>query len=359
MKTDTIFTNCLSFDQLQAYSSHTTNKLEHEQLYMHISSCELCASAVNGFAAFPFSFDNLADIHHKIDVKTNASHVRPITFTQVSIVIISVISILGFYKWVDLFSENKTKPSLVENIKTFIPTGSSIESTIPAIENKDLTIKKIIRKTKPSKKYLLQNSIIPIKEIESIPANYIETTFSNENDILKTNYNADVIYIYDLKVAEYNHLYFNHAPQLFVFKGFTPPSKENKGSSTNLIEMEETHSVAANRVLKQGLEYFNKGKYSKAISSFQLLLENNPNDINALFYGALSLSQNGKYNSAINYLEHVLKNSNNVFYQEAKWNLALLKLKTGEQQLAKELLLEIENEKGFYSKKAGEKLKEL
>lgn len=358
MKTDTIFTNCLSFDQLQAYSSPTTNKLEHEQLYMHISSCELCASAVNGFAAFPFSFGDLADIQHKIDVKTNASHVRPITFTQVSILIISLISILGFYKWIDILSENKTKPSMVENIKTFIPNDSRIESIIPTIENKDLTIKKIIRKAKPSKRNLLQNSIIPMKEIERIPANYIETTFRNDDDILKANYNADVIYIYDLKVADYNHLYFNHAPQPFVFKGFTPPSKENKMSSNNLIEKEETHSIAANRVLKQGLEYFNKGKYSKAISSFQLLLENNPDDINALFYGALALSQNGKYNSAINYLEHVLKNSNTVFYQEAKWNLALLKLKIGEQQLAKELLLEIENEKGFYSIKAGDKLKE-
>ena len=230
---------------------------------------------------------------------------------------------------------------------------------LPAVENKVLAIKKTIRKVKPSKRNLLPNTIIPIKEIESIPANYIETTFSNENDILKTNYNSDVIYIYDLKVADYNHLYFNHAPQPFVFKGYTPPSKENKISSNNLIEMEEIHSVAANRVLKQGLEYFNKGKYSKAISSFQLLLENNPDDINALFYGALSLSQNGKYNSAIKYLEHVLKNSNTVFYQEAKWNIALLKLETGEQQSAKELLLEIENEKGFYSKKAEEKLKEL
>ncbi len=359
MKTDTIFTSCLSFEQLQAYSSHKINKLEHEQLYMHISSCELCASAVNGFSVLPFSFEDLANIHHKIDVKTNASHAKPITFKYIAIAFVSLISILGFYKWVDIFSENKTKSVFTENAKPISLISSKRESINPTTVKKVLVIKKTVRKNKTSQRILIENTLIPIKEIERIPSNYIESSFSNNDNVLQTNYNSDVIYIYDLKVTDYNNLYFNHTPQAFVFKGHTPSYKENKGSSNNLVEKEETHSIAANRVLKQGLEYFNKGKYSKAISSFQLLLENNPNDINALFYGALSLSQNGKYNSAINYLEHVLQNQNNAFYQEAKWNLALLKLKTGEQQIAKNLLLEIENEKGFYSKKAEEKIKEL
>lgn len=359
MKTDTSFTNCLSFEQLQAYSAHTTNKLEQEQLYLHTSSCELCANAVNGFSFLPFSFVDLADLHHKIDVKTKASHARPFTFTHVSIVIISIISILGFYKWVDIFSENKTKFALVENVQLFSPADPIMESMIPVVEIKTVVIEKTVRKIKSSNSNLHQNVLIPIKEIESIPVDINESKYNNDNVVLKTNYNSDVIYIYDLKVADYNNLYFNHAPQAFNFKGYTPSFKENKGSLNNLIESEAVQSIAANRVLKSGLEYFSNRKYSKAIPAFQLLLENNPNDINALFYGALSLSQIGNYNSAINYLENVLKNSNNVFYQEAKWNLALLQLKTGEKQTAKQLLMEIESEKGFYSKKAEEKLKGL
>lgn len=359
MKTDTIFTDCLSFEQLRAYSSNTTNKQEHEQLYMHISSCELCASAVNGFAAMPFSFDDLKSIHHKIDVKTNASHARSITFTHVSIVIISLVSIFGFYKWVDLFSKDKINPILVENVQIIEPAASKAGSQILVVKNNEHSIKKATKKTMHQKRIIFQNENIPIKEIESIPVNYIETTFKKDEDALKTNYNSDVIYIYDLKVADYNKLYFNHVPQTAFSKGYTPPSKENEKSSNNWVEKEGPHSIAANRVLKQGLECFNKGKYTKAISSFQLLLENNPDDINALFYGGLSLSQMGKNNSAINYLEHVLKSSNNVFYQEAKWNLALLKLKTSEQETAKQLLIEIVNEKGFYSQKAQEKLNEF
>ena len=58
-------------------------------------------------------------------------------------------------------------------------------------------------------------------------------------------------------------------------------------------------------------------------------------------------------------MEAVLSLENNTFHPEAKWNLALANLKVGEKVNAKRLLTEIANEKGFYSKRAGEKLKGL
>jgi len=65
--------NCLTFQQLQAYSAHTIEKAERQHLYMHISSCELCACAVNGFTAIPFGSDELVAIHRDIDSKVNAA----------------------------------------------------------------------------------------------------------------------------------------------------------------------------------------------------------------------------------------------------------------------------------------------
>lgn len=359
MKTDTNLTNCLSFEQLQAYSTYKTNKVEHEQLYMHISSCELCASAVNGFSVMPFSLEDLTNIHHKIDVKTKASHTQQLNFTHISIVIVSLISIIGFYNWVNIFSENETKTTLADKIEQRVSSVSKTESVTPVVENNAVIFEKTERKSNSTKNNLLPNTLLSIKEIESIPVDVNETVFNNEEDISKTIYNSDVIYIYDLKVADYNNLYFNHSTLAFNSKGYTPSFKENKTSSGNSIESDDVQTFAANRILKQGLEYFNKGKYSKAISSFQLLLENNPNDVNALFYGALSFSQIGNNRYAIKYLEQILQNSNNVFHQEAKWNLALQQLKTGGKQIAKQLLMEIESEKSFYSKKAEEKLKGL
>jgi hypothetical protein len=107
MKTTTLFTNCLTYDEL---SSYTTNKMEpslRTQLYQHISTCELCSCAVNGFAAMPFASVDINNLYDKIDMKTNVKQSGPITFAQVCIVIICVFSIFAFYSAAN-FVQNKS-----------------------------------------------------------------------------------------------------------------------------------------------------------------------------------------------------------------------------------------------------------
>lgn len=62
---------CLTYHQLQAYSVHTIDKAKRQHLYMHISSCELCASAVNGFTAISFESSELVAIQFDIDSKAD------------------------------------------------------------------------------------------------------------------------------------------------------------------------------------------------------------------------------------------------------------------------------------------------
>jgi tetratricopeptide (TPR) repeat protein len=160
-------------------------------------------------------------------------------------------------------------------------------------------------------------------------------------------------------VTNYNELYFSYQIKPFEIKGHTLPSKENKESVNTNFEKDFEQTISADKVLKTALAYFNKGKYEKALTEFQLLLEANPSDVNALFYSAVSYYHIGKYNHTIKNLEAVLKSPNNTFHPEAKWNLALSNLKIGEKGKAKQLLVEIVNEKGFYSKRAADKLKSL
>jgi len=175
MKTDTNLTNCLSFEQLHAYTTYKTNKVEREQLYIHISSCELCASAVNGFSVMPFSFQDLTNIHHVIDVKTNARNARPVTFTHVSIIIVSLISIFGFYKSIDTLSENKTEAILVEKVQSPAPPSiSKMEIATSIVENNTVEFEKVERKNNLAKNNLLPNTLLSIKEIESIPVDVKE-----------------------------------------------------------------------------------------------------------------------------------------------------------------------------------------
>lgn len=354
MTTTAMYTSCLTYEQLQSYSLNKSAKEEHARLYMHISTCELCACAVNGFTAISFTSADVDAIHHQIDVKSNAMHANPLTFAHVLITSISILSILGFYHFANSYSEDKPKVLTYENVKT--TSTLVIEKIIPVV------IPEIIPETKIKKHELFvgnkitEKIFIPVEPIKSIIPALIPVNIKTSDLLVEPIYNADIIYIYDLKVTNYNSLYFNYQKS-FELKGGTPSYKENKDGGNNMFEKDYEQTIAADKVLKSGLAYFSKGKYNKALVEFQLLLVANPNDVNSLFYSAVSYYQIGRYDRTIKNLEAVLKNTNNVFHPEAKWNLALSNLKIGEKTKAKQLLMEIANDKGFYSKRAADKLK--
>ena len=129
---NTNYSNCLSFEQLQSYSLNRSDKEEHAHLYMHISTCELCACAVNGFTAISFTSADVDAIDHQIDMKTNAMHANPLTFAHVFIACVSVASIFGFYYFADSFSDNKPKVAEIENVSPM--TLPLIEKIIPVVE---------------------------------------------------------------------------------------------------------------------------------------------------------------------------------------------------------------------------------
>lgn len=350
----TMLDNCLTYEQLQSYSLNNSGKEEHAQQYMHISTCELCACAVNGFAAISFTAAEVDAIKHQIDVKTNATNANPLTFAQGLIAITSIVSIFAFYNFADSFSKLKPETSSLTTIPQVELSVPGIEEVIPDNEVPEHQIQeqKLIVSVKAEEKIF-----IPVEPMESISADLIPSAVKIPEVFIEPVYNADVIYIYDLKVTAYNDLYFHHNSDPFEMKGHTPSFKENKETENYLSESDPV--IAVDRVLKAGLAHFGKEKYNKALEEFQSLLESNPDDVNALFYSAVSFYKIGKYNNASKNLEAVLSNSNNVFHPEAKWNLALVELKTGEKTKAKQLLSEIVTERGFYAKRAGEKLKGL
>jgi hypothetical protein len=368
MKISTMFTECLTYKQLQNYTLNKSDKTEHAQIYKHISTCELCACAVNGFAAIPFTSADVDAIHNQIDVRTNATHANPLTFAHAFILTASLISIFGFYRFVNSFSENSTTATnnlipkkIIFKIPVINETKNESKEEVSVIAK---TAKKIVNAIQYQK--FERNSTItaleqlqPIKP-ECISTDAIITSENNNDDIpIAPDYNSDVIYIYDLKITDYNKLYFvNIQPETSLFKTYAPAFKENKESNVDDWGVKE-QIITADRVLKDGLFCFNKQQFNKAVENFNLLIENNSNDVNALFYSALSYYNLNKTERSAEQLNTVLRNHNNVFYPEAQWYLALITLKTGDKESAKQQLETIVAAKGFYAKKAKQKLKEL
>lgn len=354
--------NCLSYQQLQDYSLQRLRGTERDLIYMHLSTCELCAGAVNGFAAQPFSSDELVAIHRRIDQKVNATAASPLTIAPFFIVLISLLSIAGVYMVADQIGEQRVD-ALVPLQQDSFPAMIKSEAPVTNIVSPPMPHKKVLsffhkpRFRESLGKQPIPESLDPIKAIE-LPSTYavVESAFTHLK--LPTT-SSDIIYIYDLKVADYSHLYFGKpAREESWNKNHVPVNRENKWAEKEEADL-EMNNEPSDKVLKHGLFELSKQEYSEALGAFNTLLEKNQEDVNALFYSALCYHAIGQEEMAQQRLQHLRTNNDRSFAPEADWQLALVYLKRGDKQSAKELLHQIQSENGFYAKKAQEKLKGL
>ena len=111
MKTASLYSNCLTYEELFAYTSNKLESSTRARLYQHIATCELCTCAVNGFTSLPLASIDINTLYDKIDMKTNVKQTSPITFAQLCIVVISLTSIVAFY-----FATNSVQKNSVKNM---------------------------------------------------------------------------------------------------------------------------------------------------------------------------------------------------------------------------------------------------
>ncbi len=179
---------------------------------------------------------------------------------------------------------------------------------------------------------------LPVKEIEPI-----KTEFKPANKAKET-------YILDFKVLDYR--YYRSKPidkKIDVLNG-TPADQENK--YTNEVEPKYAVEVSYFNFLEKSLHYFEKKKYIEAASRFKEILQTYPDDVNALFYGALCNYNSGEFLEAEKLLLRLEINKFTNFKEESQWYLCLTYKSLERKSLYSKLKEQIILENGFYSKKA-------
>jgi len=348
--------NCLTYDQLKWYVTHSHTGEKGINIYQHLATCQLCASAVNGFTLLPFTDDVITKLNKRIDLITKPkSFWTPLMLGQVGIVVVSLMSIFGFY----IVANGITKSTIHSEVSKPIAKTSHlvIKQEPPVIERIENNYTPLI--AEPRIETIEEEECRT--EIEPLNSRNPNILFPENNtaavDSIERMLVTDELYIEDLKVADYNKLYFHDATFEECWTRYIPAHDENNKANMNDIIKDDAQYYLATKVLTRGLIYFKKQKYEDAISQFNMLLENNSDDVNAQFYKGKSLAELQDYSSAIFYFKKVLHNDNLSFYEEAKWNLAATYKLVGDNSQAEYLLKEIVNDKGFYAKQAAKLLR--
>ena len=157
-------------------------------------------------------------------------------------------------------------------------------------------------------------------------------------------------YLLNYKVLDYRK--YRSKPKLEneVQLSGTSADQENK----QVIEKENDKiiQVAYFNSLTNALVYFEKENYGMAAQQFDMILATYPDDVNALFYGALSHYNVKEYSICETKLQLLKLNHFTNFSEEQEWYLCLTYKALKKMSQYEELRKEIINKNGFYTIKA-------
>lgn len=215
-------------------------------------------------------------------------------------------------------------------------------SVIPASDEKE---------AKPEKKQF--EGEITALETEHVTAHVPEQKVRKSSSMS----NVVVKYYHELKTVDYSKFY----GQMVSAPGFDLSGVEAKYEyRMNNDEWNRygpnTTRVTYGKYLGDAMEKFANNQYKEALQDYRVVLEQFPEDQNALFYGGLCYYNIGKPEKAIQFFLQIEKSYINTFYEEAKWYKALSYEQLNETEKLKATLEEIIDENGFYAKKASQKL---
>ncbi|HET6225507.1 MAG TPA: hypothetical protein VFF27_04445, partial [Bacteroidia bacterium] len=169
MKTASLYTNCLTYDELFAYTNNKIDSPTRARLYQHIATCELCTCAVNGFTSMPSASIDINTLYDKIDMKTNVKQTG-ITFGQLCIVIVSLSSIVAFYFATNSIQQHSSK-SMATTHKEISFSHLNVECTAsptvtPEATTDSKTMKHMVKKEETNTSEL--NSTYAYQETEKM-----------------------------------------------------------------------------------------------------------------------------------------------------------------------------------------------
>ena len=174
---------------------------------------------------------------------------------------------------------------------------------------------------------------------------YIEAKpISSISTIAVTNA-AKEIYLQDLLVVDYR-FYRKKDPIVLSPQLTGTPANESSKNEEQLSTQEL--EVSYMNYLSKTLKLFNKKSYQEAVYNFEIILSKYPDDVNALFYEAISLYNLGLNKDAIRRLNQLNLAPFSNFQEDQKWYLLLCYKAERNQDKFNSLRSQIISGKGYY-----------
>lgn len=108
-----------------------------------------------------------------------------------------------------------------------------------------------------------------------------------------------------------------------------------------------------------GIDLYNEKNYVQALDRFKIILNKNPDHPICNFYSGLCYQQIGNYTKAITSYQNVIDEKDNLFVEQAEWYKALALLQINDLKNAYQSFNQIVKNNGYYHKDAKDIIKNL
>lgn len=162
-----------------------------------------------------------------------------------------------------------------------------------------------------------------------------------------------LVYIHDLKLVHPKEMY-GPDPLRLVMEEHVTARHADRAAQERAMEPQRMKAYLP--YFTEALRKFTRNDHKGCLEDLRFLLEQYPNDVNALFYAGLCSYNLGMYSRAGEFLERSAHHPIDTFDEESEWYLAQTLDRSGDREAAVAKYARIVADGGFYAQRARERL---
>lgn len=340
-------------DDIKRYLNGEMSGAELLEFEKQIADDEFLADAIDGFKSTGASLGDVDILKQKLfPPKKKSIGWKAIIYTGIAASLALMV----------LYYISQINKSVFDN-------GTQLSRMIykPVLPNDSITVvdtfKNDIRVVVPEKNTLtaelrqfpqkveVPESIVPLHVNKTVKPINLNNNY-DLGDYYRYRSNHLYTYIGSFKVVDYRYekRIKNGLPEI--------PSNFNNFNFDNGLPV-TNEEITYTAFLEQALSKTKAGNYYEAIDDFNLILEQFPNDQNAIFYKAFCMYELNSNDVALKEFDKVLDGRINTFHEESMWYKGLIYKEERQYAAAEKVLEEIVNDNGYYGVQAKKELDEL
>ncbi|MFN5912088.1 MAG: tetratricopeptide repeat protein [Bacteroidota bacterium] len=345
----------LSREDLQKYRNTADEKVRNA-IEKRSMVDDFDSDALEGWSDTALSEDNL----RRIDKKFTGKNYLLLYITGTMILVIGLLSILLLNRnaQTGLATATTSEQTKIRNLeRTDIVLPPSIEEMEELPKSKQIKALTVIREFEEQRVINEQESSKSEEVVTDLPIHTIESPQRPEKTVRETIFGKE-IYLSDLKVLDYRAYRSKPSIQTTQLDLTGTPADQSEPGKIQEDEFTwKTVDIPYIDYLEKSMYIFARGNNKKALARFEEILKTYPDDVNALFYSGLCYYNLNEFEKATIVFEKCAESRYSNFSEEAFWYLAKSLFAGNDLERAKQILAEIRDGGGYYSKQAEKLLK--